>query len=639
MADELTNNHGYRFGEFILDTRTRELARVEGAAIPITSKAFDALYYLVKHRDRVVAKDELLSAIWPGRVVEENNLNQAISALRHALGSGGKDRRFIVTVPGKGYRFVADVVELKKDAQPELVLTSKTDDGETVVLKERSKWKLGLLALIVLVAVAAWPIRYWLTFSPDSPKTDKSNYTLTIVPFRALNGDTSDPLLEVGLADTLIARLSQYQQLHVSSLAAVLSAGKDADPIATGRRLHADYLIDGSTQRFNDHVRVNVRLVEISSGNTIWVNTFDEPMDRVFHLQDGVARAVAQALKFSGEIAGRDVRSPCEGENIEAYRALLTGRYFTAWPVAERLTNTLRAYRRAIELDPSCASAYAGIAVIYRAEAISGTRDSRELMPLSLAALEQALALDPYSAEAYVQLGFFRLWYDRDWPAAEAAFVRAIDLKPDLADAHFGYAHLLIFFNRFDEALFHIDRARELDPLRPLINVIHAGMIDMVGQEEAALQSLQRSFELTPDFWLSLYVRAGIMLDRGVPAAAVADLENAAERSGGNNQVLGMLAMAYGAAGNLHAAKEVVSALNKRASESYVPPSALAAAYLGIGETDKALELLEQAYEQHDVRIAYLGMDARWNAIRAHPRFRELLNQLGFSPEPARGRF
>jgi len=459
------------------------------------------------------------------------------------------------------------------------------------------------------------------------------------VPFRALNGDASDPLIEVGLADTLIARLSQYQQLHVSSLAAVLSAGKDADPIATGRRLQADYLIDGSTQRFNDHVRVNVRLVEISSGNTIWVNTFDEPMDRVFHLQDGVARAVAQALKFSGEIAGRDVRSPCEGENIEAYRALLTGRYLSGRPVAGRLANTLEAYRRAIDLDPSCAPAYAGIAMVFRAETISGNRDPRELMPLSFAALEKALAINPNSADAYEQLGFFRLWYERDWAAAEAAFTRAIDLEPTSADAHFGYAHLLLFLNRVDEALAHIKRARDLDPLRPLINSIYAGMLGAAGQEEAALRSLQSSLELVPDYWLNLYIRGGIMLDRGEPAAAVADLENAAERSGGNNQVLGMLAMAYGAAGNLHAAKEVVSALNKRASESYVPPSALAAAYLGIGETDKALELLEQAYEQHDVRIAYLGMDARWNAIRAHPRFRELLNQLGFSPEPARGRF
>lgn len=147
MADELTNNHGYRFGEFILDTRTRELARVEGAAIPITSKAFDALYYLVKHRDRVVAKDELLSAIWPGRVVEENNLNQAISALRHALGSGGKDRRFIVTVPGKGYRFVADVVELKKDAQPEPVLTSKTDKCRNSCFKGTFQMEAGAVGL------------------------------------------------------------------------------------------------------------------------------------------------------------------------------------------------------------------------------------------------------------------------------------------------------------------------------------------------------------------------------------------------------------------------------------------------------------------------------------------------------------
>lgn len=279
------------------------------------------------------------------------------------------------------------------------------------------------------------------------------------------------------------------------------------------------------------------------------------------------------------------------------------------------------------------------MAMVFRAETISGNRDPRELMPLSLAALEKALAINPNSTDAYVQLGFFRLWFDRDWAAAEAAFTRAIDLEPTSADAHFGYAHLLLFLNRLDEALIHIKRARDLDPLKPLINAIYAGMLGAAGQEEAALRGLQNSLDLAPEYWLNLYIRGGMMLDRKEPGAAVADLEIAAERSGGNNQVLGMLAMAYGAAGNLDAANTVVGDLNKRASEGYVPPSALAAAHLGIGDVDKALALLEQAYEQRDVRIAYLGMDARWNAIRTHPRFLKLLNKLGFSPEPARGRF
>lgn len=636
MIDELAAGSIYRFGEFILDGRVRELRGCGGQAIRITSKAFDVLCYLVNHRDRVVTKDELLSAVWPGRVVEENNLNQAVSALRQALGGGAKDRRFIVTLPGKGYRFVADVGEVNKEADPAIGVEVKVAEGADDLVRP-SKWWILSLAAAALMTVIAWSVQHRLGSAPPQPPTEKS---LAVLPFRALNGEASDPLLEIGIADTLIARLGRHEHMRVLSLDSALSAAESgSESIAVGRRLQADYLVEGSTQRLQDHVRVNVRLVDLHTGNTIWANSIDESMERVFHLQDGIAHGISEALNLKTKGVAEDTPSPCEGENIEAYRALLTGHYVTGRPVGKNLTRALDEYRRAIDLDPSCASAYAGMAKVLRAQTITGNRDPRELMPLSLAAVEKALAIDPNSAEAYVQLGFFRLWYERDWAAAEAAFLRAIDLAPNLSDAHFGYAHLLIFLNRYEAALTHISRARELDPLKPLTNTMDAGMLGAAGQETAALKNLQRSLELAPDFWLTLYVRGGMMLDRGEPMAAVEDLKVATEGSGGNNQVLGLLVMAYAAAGNFDAAQATLNDLNTRASQGYVPSSALAAAYLGIGEAERALDLLERAYDERDVRIAYMGIDARWNALREHPRFSELLKKLGFSAEPGRARF
>lgn len=636
MIDELATGSIHRFGEFTLNVRTRELRGGDEQTISITSKAFDVLSYLVKHRDRVVTKDELLSAVWPGRVVEENNLNQAVSALRQALGGGAKDRRFIVTLPGKGYRFVADVAEVNKEAEPVIGVEAKVAEREDDLVM-RSRWWILPLAAIALMTVIAWSVQYRLVSAPPQQPTEKS---LAVLPFRALNGEASDPLLDIGIADTLIARLSRHEYLRVLSLSSILSAAESgSDSIAVGRRLQADYMVEGSTQRLQDQVRVNVRLVDLRTGTTIWGNSIDESMERVFQLQDGIADGISEALNLKTKGIAEGSPSPCEGENLDAYRALLTGHYVTGRPVGKHLTRALDEYRRAIDLDPSCASAYAGMAKVLRAQTITGNRDPRELMPLSLAAVEKALAIDPNSAEAYVQLGFFRLWYERDWAAAESAFLRAITLAPNLSDAHYGYAHLLIFLNRFEAALTHIDRARELDPLTPLTNTIHAGMLGAAGQEDAAHTSLRNSFELAPDFWLSLYVRGGMMLDSGEPMAAVEDLKVATERSGGNNQVLGLLVMAYAAAGNLVAAEATLNDLNMRASQEYVPASALAAAYLGIGDTEKALDFLERAYDERDVRITYMGIDARWNALREHPRFRELLKKLGFSTEPGRARF
>lgn len=637
MTDTPTSSDIYRFGGFSLDTRTRELKSDNGAVISITSKALDTLSYLVTNRDRVVNKNELLNAIWPGRVVEENNLNQAVSALRNALGTGAKDRRFIVTLPGKGYRFVAEVA--LGEAQPDALIDKKVNiSAKPDPFRKMTKVFAGV-SLLVFIALG---VKVWLGTRSIPPVISRAPaLTLVVLPFHSLNDKQTDPLLEIGLSDTLITRLGRHHQLLVRSLESVLSAVEsESDPIAVGRRLQADYLVDGSTQRLNDQVRVNVRLVDLRSGTSIWTNSFRQPMTNLFQLQDDISAALDHALGFlKNDAVPQTTASPCEGENVDAYRALLTGRRRTMAPDAERLQKALDAFYLAIDLDPSCASAYAGMAGVFRSESIAGNSDPREMMPLSLAAAQQAISINPSLAEAYVQLGFFHLWYERNWVAAETEFVRAVELNPNLSSAHFGYAHLLIFLNRFDEGLYQINLARELDPLSPLVNTIHAGMHGTAGEEDAAIKSLGRSLELAPHFWLNNYVRAGIMLDQGAEEAAVADLEIAAERSDGNSQVLGMLIMAYAAAGNIEGAKEVLEKLELRSKDRYVPPTALAAGYVAVGEIDRALDLLEQAYSEHDVRIAYLGIDARWNLVRDLPRFQNLLAKLGFSAEKAHGRF
>lgn len=632
-------HRSYRFPGHRLDVRARELLDARGMPVALTAKAFDVLHYLVQHRDRVVGKDELLDAVWQGRVVEENNLAKAVSALRHALGVEGGDHSFIVTVPGRGYRFVPEVQAEPEPAAPgaggeRSVRGVRAGAATDVTARQRWPFLLGALLAFGVVAIVAWSLR-----EPQAPVDAPGQTTLAVLPFRPLSDGQPDRMLDLGLAETVIARLSQARSLRVRSLAsAERAAGRTPDSLAAARTLGAAYVVEGSTQRRGDRVRVNVRLLAAPSGATVWAGTFDERIERVFTLQDGIAAAVFSALALPPRAAA--ARSPCEGDDAEAYRAYLTGQYLGERPSPERLQNALAAFQRAIARDPACAPAYAGSAHIYQALVITGDRAPREMLPLAKAAVDHALRIDPDSADALARRTFTQYWYDWDWTGAEASGRRAVELNPSLPIAQFAYAHLLVNLGRFEQGLSHARQARELAPLAPLFHAIEAGFLGAAGRDREARARLAQALELEPEFWIALLIRGGMALDAGDNAAAVADLQRAAARSGGNSQALAMLAVAHVAAGDRAQAERILGTLEQRASTRYVPPTALAAVHNALGRTDAALGQLERAVEVRDVRMAFLKVDARWNNLRDQPRFRAVAARIGLDADaPARGRY
>ena len=616
-----------RFGTYCLDTQTRELRAGGGAPVPLTAKAFDTLCCLIDHHERVVSKDELLAAVWPGRVVEENNLTQAISALRRALGS---ESRWIVTVPGRGYRFVGDVddaagmgAEAAGDpgTQATLPASPMADTRRVVVMG-------ALLFMLALFTASAW----WLR-QPATPSLPVAHQTLAVLPFRSLSPGPRDELLELGLAETLITRLSSSTPLHVRSLASSgRFAGTRQDPLDAGRQLGAAYVIAGTSQREGRQVRVNARLLAVADGRAVWSGTFDEGLERAFTLQDGIAAAVASALAFELRATPAGSRSPCDGTNPDAYRAYLTGHYQLNRPSANRMRQALGAFRRAIDLDPTCARAYAGMAYAYRALAMTGDQDPRETLPLAKAAVQQALTIDPELAEAYASQGFVRFWYDWDWAAAEASFKRAIELNPSLAEAHIGYAHLLSNLGRPEEATGEARQAVLLDPLSPLVNTLASNFSVIGSQRSDARQGWEKALELDPDFWTALLSRSGSKLSAGDHAGAIADLRRATALSGGNSQVLAALAMVHVSAGDRQAAVRILHDLEVRDRAGYVPATSLAAVRNALGDSAGALDLLERAYQERDIRLVFFRVDARWNNLRTQPRFQVLARRLDLPP-------
>lgn len=647
----------YAFEGHVVDTRTRELRDAGGAVLPLTSRGFDTLCVLLAHPDQLVTKEELLSSVWNGRVVEENNLTQAIAALRRAFGTDGQDHRFIVTVPGRGYRFVPQVrIVGGLDAEPaahrgpalpgtpgwEGALVSPVagqpahrnwsavSGARPPRIRRAGPWVSGAIALVLLLG-AGW----WTRTQPALPHPGVQPPTLAVLPFQSAGGDGSQALLELGLADTLVTRLARVESLRVHPLGSTRRAARASrDPLEVGRALGATWVVEGSAQTLGGRIRVNVRLLSVATAATLWSDTFDADGSEVFALQDRMAAAIARGLSRPAPAAAA-ATSPCDGQDVEAYRALLRAEF----QLQRRGQTTLSAYRDAIGLDPTCVRAHAGLAVA-QMFLTHDDKDPSEMFPLARAAVDRALALDPSSAAAWMARGRYLQLHAWDWTGAESALRRALALNPSLADAHFALAHLLVSTGRHREGLLHMRQARALDPFSPLYNALEGGFLTAAGNPREAQVRVAQALELEPGFWVAHLVKGGMALDRGDARAAVADLERAAEASRGNSQVLAVLALAHAAAGTPQRARAIREELRGRQRAGhYVPATSLAAVELAVGERHAAMAWLEQGRQRRDIRMAFLQQDARWNPLREEPAFRALSARMRLAGGAASGRY
>lgn len=613
----------YRFATYRLDTRSRELREGDGAPVPLTAKAFDTLVFLIEHRDHVVSRDELLGAVWAGRVVEENTLTQAIAALRRALGTQGGEHRFIVTVPGRGYRFVADVQD------EDMAEYHAISAVPTTARRVRRPMLIGVALLLVAVigGVAAWRLR-----TPGDVEPAQADATLAVLPFRSLSTGPQDEMLSLGLADALITRIGSSTSLQVRSLASSRRFG-DADPLDAGRRLNARYVVEGTTQRGGDRIRVSARLIDVQKERTLWSGTFDERSGNVFTLQDTLASAMTDALALTRTDVA--VHSPCDGENAVAYRAYLAGRYQLDRPSGPRMRQALSSFHRAIDLDPTCARAYAGMAYAYRASVMTGDADPREAFPLAQAAIGRALAIDPRLAEAYSSRGFVQFWYDWDWQAAEASLKHAIELNPSLAEAHLAYAHLLSNIGRHQESAVQARQAYALNPLSPLVGMLSSSFLDEAGFANEAQRIRKSALEIEPDYWVPMVGRGMMKIQQGDRAGGLAQIRRAVVLCADCSLALAGLVQGELAAGDRAAAERIRDALDARARTGYIPGSNLAIVYNALGDSEGALAQLERGYRERDVRMTFLAADPTWDNLRKDARFAALMARMNFTGDRA----
>ncbi len=628
--------HFYEFGDFRVDRAKRLLIRGDGEQILLTPRVFDTLLYLVENSGKVIEKDELMREIWTDTIVEENNLSQNISILRRVLGEKRGEHRFIATIPGRGFKFVAGVasVSLKPSVSspklPEiqdskLAIPNSSSADHRPQTTDRRPQIFAFAAVILLIAVGAGFYLWRQTLVKTPIKT------VAVLPFKALVADNRDEALEMGMADTLIARLGDNREIVVRPLSSVRRFGNlEQDAQSAGRELGVESVLDGSVQRVQDKIRVNVRLIGTTDGATLWAGTFDEKFTDIFVVQDAISQRVAAALALR---LSNDEKKRLNGrstENVEAYRFYLQGRYHALKSTPPEIRQGIEFYQQAIAADPTYALAYAGMAQAYAALPITSDVPPNEAFPQAKAAAQKALEIDPNLAEARIILGVVEFWFDWDWTNSQAELKNAIAISPNNSDAHRFYAVLLTTLGRSDEALTEMEMARQLDPLSLIVNTLKGQSLFYAGRDAEAIDQLNKTLEIEPNFWIAHIILARVYIRQKRFDEAVAEAKKAGEFSGGNSEAVSLTGYALAKAERRDEALMMLAELKSRSNLRYVPSYNVAMIYNGLGEREEALSQLEKAFQTRDARMLLLKVDPKWNNLRSEPRFVEIIKQMNF---------
>ena len=636
MADQLKPT--YEFGRFLLDARERLLLR-DGQPVALTPKAFDTLLVLVQNTGHVLEKDELMKAVWPDSFVEEVNLAHNVSVLRKALGEKDEESRFIETVPRRGYRFVAPVrdgthkgtltVLAERTRSTTLVeeeVLNASERAGALVPTRRRALVLALCALIVLAGLAAYYI--WTTKKQTSGSSQVRS--IAVLPFKPLVSNSGDEVLELGLADVLITRLSEIREIVVRPITSVRKyAAVDQDPGAAGSELNVDVVIDGTVHRSDQKVRITARAIRVSDGLTVWSGKFEEDVGNIFAIEDRVSEQVAAslALKLSGEEKEQLTRR--HTASSEAYQLYLTGRYFWNQRTEPAIKKSIEFYNRAIANDPSYPEPYSGIADAYTTLGYFSFLAPTDCFPKARDAANRALELDPTLAEPHTSLAYVKLYYDWDWAGAEREFRQAIALNPNYPTAHHWYSVYLTAMQRFEEASAEIERAQQLDPGSLVINTDIAFQLFYDRRYDEAERQLQTVLQMNKQFPLAHIWLGRVQQQKGMYNDAVEEFKNAERGVPGWVVAVAAAGNAYGLSRNADEARVLLKRLDELSKGKYVTPYGVALIWAGLGDRDQAFAWLNKALADRSHWLVWLKLDPRWDPIRSDSRFVELARRVG----------
>jgi len=634
----------YEFGDFLLESGRRRLSLRDsgeaggGQRLALTPKVFDTLLYLVEHRGETLDKDTLLSAIWPGVIVEENSLTQNISTLRQVLGETRTENRYIATVPRKGYRFVGEVTERSALAGPGVTATPAgpvAADGKRSLrpLRMGAVW-MGAAALLVSVASGIFLFERVRGGHSASSATAAPHaiQTLAVLPFKPLLPTESDESLELGMTESMIASLGARGGLTIRPLSSVRRYGSiEQDPLAAGRGLHAESVLDGALQHQGDQLRVSVRLLRVADGRQLWAHQFDGNVSGIFGVQEQISATVAEILSARRTAAEGTLPTLGGTKDSTAYLLYANGRYALARSTEPSLVLAIGYFEKAIERDPQFALAHVGLADCYFFLGVFGMRPPAETLPRARDAVLKALKIEQRLAGAYATLGHIKVQYDRDWDGAEADFAHAIALDPSLSEPHLNWGVLLGMRGELDRGLEELKQAQQLEPLLTTAKTRTASLLYFARRYDEAIAQITESLALDDRPGIAHALLGRVYLHTGRYDLALAEF---AKTRGPTPGSFGDVGQALALSGRRAEALAELDRVLKLSTQRYISAVDIASIYAGLGDTDNAIAWLDRALQQRASTLGFLAQNPAFDGLHDDPRFAAIVDRVGLWKRP-----
>jgi eukaryotic-like serine/threonine-protein kinase len=485
-------------------------------------------------------------------------------------------------------------------------------------------WAGTLAVILILLGLNATSIRE-LIFKKSSGSRIES---IAVLPFTNVSNDPKTEYLSDGITESLIDSLSQLPNLTVMSRNTVFRyKGQTTDLQKMGRELHVQAILTGRLIQNGDELMISVNLEDVQNSRQIWGEQYNRKLSNLVSVQREIAEDIYGRLRPRLESEGKKFLSKRPTENVEAYQFYLQGLfYWNKWTQAD-FKRAADYFTQAVQKDPHYALAYAGLADTYSLLGDSGYLAPSEAWPKAKTAAMQALEIDGTLAEAHTSLGLVKEHFEWDWAGAEKEFRRAIELNPNLATAHHWYGDYLANMNRSEEGLRETRKAQELDPLSLIINTTIGWQLYLAHKNDQAIEQLHKVLDIDSRFAPARRNLEEVYAQMGRQKEAVAEREKALSLSG-SPELAASVEEDFAKSGYRGVLQSWLQGLTEISKHEYVSSYSMAEAYMRIGDKEKAVNLLEKAYEEHDSGLVSLGVEPMFDPIRSDIRFQEILRRM-----------
>ena len=626
-------------GDLELDVRTFELRR-SGRWLKLERIPMELLLLLVEKRGQVVTREQIAERIWGKDVFLDidNSINAAIRKIRQVLKDDPERPRFVQTVTGKGYRFIAPVLEANPpsalaDAVPPSTDFDRKDVSQgsaaPAPASRRLPILLGIFSLIVIVGIYFQRGR----FRPH-PQPSSERLMLAVLPFENLTGDSGQEYFSDGLTEEMITRLGGLDPRHLGVIArtSVMHYKNSPEKLSQiGHELGVQYILEGGVRRDSTKVRITAQLIQVNDQTHLWAHQYDRELTDLLSLQSEITRAISDEVQLAlGGSKGIRPHSqpPSSPKNYAAYDLYLKGEYFWNKRTVDGLQRAIDYFQQAIDQDPNYARAYAGLADSYALIGGYSLAPQSEFIPKARAAALRSIEIDDGLAEAHAALALIVQNYDWDWQTSDREFRRALELNPNYATGHQWFAEHLIWVGRFDEALRQSEQARQLDPLSLIIAADRGAFLYYSRQYDRAIEQFQAVREMDPGFPRTAMIRQAYA-QKGNFGEALAEITESRKNGRDAPWAAAELAYLYGRTHRPAQAQRELARLEQWNRRKRLDPAVFVIPYIGMGNKEQAFVWLEKAYAQHSNAMTGLKVDPLYDPLRNDSRFQDLLRRVG----------